>query len=609
MRLNPSQQTVALSQERRLLVLAGAGTGKTATSVHWVAHLIREGAKRHEVLMITFTRKAATEMSNRIEKLIHDIPKSNPKDAIAIGTYHAVAGTLLRSDAVGFGLRHKAFTTIDESEANSIWKSALKQIGLTTKSSLYVPDRLNSLYSFARNTCKDLEEIFEPQFKGHTKKMIKVVGLYEELKKAANVVDYDDLLVLWLHRLRQEPDYAQKLRDRWKYVLVDEMQDNNRLNESILDALSPAHLMVVGDANQSIYGFRGSDVRIITEFTAKNRDCKILKLENNYRSGQRILDLANSIVAKTECPLILTSNHQEVGKIEYNTYVNPQQESLAIAVWIQKQIEAGKNPSHLAVLARSSRHLDPVEISLTSKRIFYKKYGGQMLADSAEIKDFISFLRVTHNPLDKIALLRALMQFPGIGEGTAAKTIASHNGESFNTEDWPESARELLEWVEALRKMKKLGEQGQFLYDKIRPLINSNYPKDCDERNNTIHTLVESMKTSADTTLAEFLDGFILNRTSNDFHPDQAVVLSTIHSSKGLEWEGVWIVGCGATQIPHPRTLHDKAGQEEELRLFYVAVTRAKQHLILSYPGSTDRKQMQGPSPLIAENAPWRYAS
>lgn len=608
MRLNPSQQTVALSRERRLLVLAGAGTGKTATSVHWVAHLIREGAKRQEILMITFTRKAATEMSHRIEKLILDVPKSSARDTISIGTYHAVAGTLLRSDAIGFGLRHRSFTTIDESEAGSIWKSALKQMGLTSKSSLYVPDRLNNLYSFARNTCQSLETVFEPQFKGHTKKMIKAVTIYEELKRAANVVDYDDLLVLWHQRMQQDPLYAQKLRDRWKYVLVDEMQDNNRLNESILEALHPHHLMVVGDANQSIYGFRGSDVRIITDFSNKNPDCKILKLENNYRSGQKILDLANQIVAKTECPLTLTSHHTESGRIEYNTYVNPQQEALAITDWIQKQTAAGKNPSHLAILARSSRHLDPVEISLTGKRIFYKKYGGQMLADSAEIKDFISFLRVAHNPLDKIALLRALMQFPGIGEGTAAKVIAAHEGEKFYKEQWPDSAHDLIQWVETIQKMRNLGEIGSFLYEKIRPLIDANYSKDSDERNNTIHVLVESMKTHPETPLAEFLDGFILNRTSNDYHPDQAVVLSTIHSSKGLEWEGVWLVGCGATQIPHPRTLHDKAGQEEERRLFYVAVTRAKQHLILSYPGMNDRKQSQAPSPFIAENAPWRYA-
>ncbi|MES2307677.1 MAG: ATP-dependent helicase, partial [Verrucomicrobiota bacterium] len=428
--------------------------------------------------------------------------------------------------------------------------------GLTSKSALYVPDRLNFLYSYSRNTCKPPTEVFEPVFKGNTKKMVKATQVYEELKRAANVVDYDDLLVLWVHRMKNDPEYTAKLRERWKYVLVDEMQDNNRLNEAVLDALNPPYLMGVGDANQSIYGFRGSDVRIISEFGAKNENTKILKLENNYRSGQKILDLANIIVSKTECPLTLTSSQDEPGRIEYNTFVNPQQEALAITEWIKKHVEAGKHHSHLAILARSSRHLDPVEIALISKRIFFKKYGGQTLADSAEVKDFISFLRVAHNPLDKIALLRALMLFPGIGEGTAAKTIAAHQGEQFNTEEWPVSAKELIEWVTEIQRIKKIGDQGIYLYDKIRPLIQSNYPKDCDERNNTIHNLVEAMKGSPDTSLAEFLDGFILSRSSNDFHPDDAVVISTVHSAKGLEWEGVWLVGCGATQIPHPRTLN-----------------------------------------------------
>ena len=608
MRLNTSQLAVAQSHDPRVLVLAGAGTGKTATSVHWVSNLIRGGAKRSQFLMITFTRKGASEMGKRIEKLIQDVPKSSLQDTLTIGTYHAVAGILLRKEAKGFGLPHKTFTTIDESEANSIWKSALKQIGLTSKSALYVPDRLNSLYSYSRNTCKNPTEVFEPFFKGHTKKMVKAVQLYEDLKRAANVVDYDDLLVLWVKRMVNDPDYAKQLQERWKYVLVDEIQDNNRLNEAVLDALNPSYLMAVGDANQSIYGFRGSDVRIISEFGNKNKETKILKLENNYRSGQRILDLANIIVSKTECPLILTSSQESPGRIEYTSFTNPQQEAIAISEWIQKQVEAGKSHSHLAILARSSRHLDPVEIALITKKIFFKKYGGQSLADSAEIKDFISFLRVAHNPLDKIALLRALMLFPGIGEGTAAKTIEAHAGEKFNTEDWPVSAKELIEWVKEIQKIKKIGDQGQYLYDKIRPLILSNYPKDCEKRNNTIHNLVEAMKGSPETPLAEFLDGFVLSRSSNDFHPDDAVVLSTVHSAKGLEWEGVWIVGCGATQIPHPRTLNDKVGQEEERRLFYVAVTRAKQHLVISYPGVTDRKQNQGPSPFIPENSPWRFA-
>ncbi len=607
MRLNPSQLTVSQSRDPRLLVLAGAGTGKTATSVHWVAGLIREGIRRHQVLMITFTRKAAREMATRIEHLIRDVPKQNAHDALSVGTYHAIASTLIRKEATAFELAHKAFTTIDESEAKSIWKSAMKQASIAPKSTLFAPDKVHQIYSMARNTCCPVEELLQPVFKGNTKRLVRVIGLYEELKKAANVVDYDDLIVLWLKRMQQDPSYAESLRARWPYVLVDEMQDNNRLNESILQTLNPKHLMGVGDANQSVYGFRGSDVQIISEFPSKNPGTRVLKLEHNYRSGQNILDLANRIVATTACPLQLQSHHPEPGIVEYRTYVNPQQEAYAIAQTIQQWAESGKNPSQFAILSRSSRFLTPLEVALNSRRIFYKKYGGQMLADAAEVKDFLCFLRIAHNPLDKIALLRALIQFPGIGEGTAAKAIAAHQGGDFENGEWPEAAAELPLWIKEIRSRKKIADAGNYLYEKIHPLIAANYPKDGDERINTVHAMVQSMAGTPDTPLADFLDGFALSRSGDDYHPDHAVVLSTVHSSKGLEWESVWLIGAGATQIPHPRTIDDKAGKEEELRLFYVAVTRAKRHLILSYPGLNDRKMCQGPTPFLPESTSWRY--
>ena len=607
MKLNPSQQKVAATRHERVLVLAGAGTGKTATSVHWVAELIRSGIRRHQVLMITFTRKASLEMSSRIEKIISDIPRESAQDKLSVGTYHAIASLLLRADAPKFGLANHTFSTLDESECQSVWKSALKQCGLDSKSSLFVPGKLQQMYSLARNTCSPVEEHFEPLFgPKHLKKMLRVVRTYEELKRAANGVDYDDLLVLWRDRLHHDASYAQSLRDRWPYVMVDEMQDNNQLNSAILHGMDPRYLLVVGDANQSIYGFRGSDVRLIQEFSKRHPQTQLFKLESNYRSGQAILDLANKVVEGTPSALHLSSALGGESMVEYHCYAGPGQEAQAIINWVQTRQTAGHKPSSSAILARSSKALTDLEVMLNARRIRYKKYGGQAIADAAEVKDFISFLRISHNMQDKIALLRALMLFPGIGEGTAAKVIASHAGDLFGADHWPEEARELPDWVEGLQRVPGLYEKGCFLQEKMKPLILSNYPKDGEDRVGAINGLVESMKDLSGP-LVDFLDGFVLNRGNNDYHPEEAIILSTIHSSKGLEWDGVWLLGCGSLQIPHPRSA-ETGETEEERRLFYVAVTRARRHLVLSFPGTTERGQTQRPCPFIPPDVSWKFS-
>lgn len=606
MHLNPSQARVVSSREKRLLVLAGAGTGKTATSVHWVADIIRGGAPRSSVLMITFTRKAAAEMASRVERLISSIPKKSAADVLAVGTYHAVAGMLLRKDAENFGLFNRHFSTLDESEAQSIWKSALKQCGIDSKSPLFSPGRLHSQYSLVRNTCADVESLMADAFGGaRMREVMRVIHNYEELKRAANVVDYDDLLVLWAQRMARDPEYAAQLRSRWRYVLVDELQDNNRLNQLILDGLNPEHLLVVGDANQSIYGFRGSDVNLIIDFPRRHTGSSVLRLEDNYRSGQPILDLANEIVSKEHAALTLRSAKNPEAQIDYRMYLTPQDEANGIVAWVKEGLNAGRKGSQFAVLSRSSRALTALEIALNYNKIAYKKYGGLTLADSAEVKDFLCFLRVAHNPHDRIALLRALTQFPGIGEGTAAKAIAAHQHGLFDEGVWPGAAADMPVWMSELRKTRKLGEMGRLLQDRIRPLILANYPKDGEERLGTINALVNSMdKIEGD--LAMFLDGFTIDRQTDQFHPDNAITVSTIHSAKGLEWDSVWLIGAGSTQMPHPRAQHESELAEER-RLLYVAVTRARTHLVISFPSENERRQGQTACRMIPPNVPWKF--
>lgn len=606
MKLNASQREVVGCRDRRVVVLAGAGSGKTATSVHWVAELVKSGVPRKSILMITFTRKAAGEMRSRVEALLKGRPKAGEADALTVGTYHAVASAVMREDAAGFGLRDGHYTTIDDGESQSIWRSALRECGVLPKSALFAPERLRGAYSFARNTMVPVRGLLEPIFPKHVARLERVIAAYERLKRAANAVDYDDLLVLWERRLREDGAFARAQRERWRYVLVDEMQDNNRLNAAILEALAPEHLMVVGDVNQSIYAFRGSDARLITEFSARHPDTRVLRLEDNYRSGQAILDLANAVVARTEAALSLRSANGTAATIQCLVFHDPDHEALGVIDWVQRQVAAGRKPCECAVLTRSSKLFTALEIALGRYRMPYRKYGGLTLADASEVKDFLAFLRLSQNPRDRLALLRCLTQFPGIGEGTAAKAIDAHDGR-LDGNHWPAQAEALPMWVRRVRETRDLEGKGRYLAEHIKPLIETNYPKDAPGRMATIGALVNSMS-GAQGTLVEFLDSFALDRTTTQEHPEQAITLSTIHSAKGLEWDCVWLLGAGSKQLPHPRT-EEMSSMPEERRLCYVAVTRPRKDLVISYPGLTWQKKPQRGCPLLPEDTHWEYAA
>ncbi|PTY01486.1 hypothetical protein DB346_12090 [Verrucomicrobia bacterium LW23] len=645
MNLNPSQLNVVTSREKRLLVLAGAGTGKTATSVHWVAERIKAGAaSRSQVLMITFTRKAANEMAHRVERLIASVPRKWEKEQLMVGTYHAVASQLLREDAQNFGLRNRYFTTLDDSQTKSLWKSALRQAQVEPDGFLHNPAKLSMLYSLARNKRQDLLQVYAETFGDGAQEAVSLAKMYENLKKTANAVDYDDLLVLWADRLAADEDYAAKLRNRWRYVLVDEMQDNNQLNSAIIEGLNPENLLVVGDANQSIYGFRGSDVSLIHDFPRKHAGAKVLRLESNYRSGQTILDLANKVVAGTDSALVLQSARREMpSDIKYMACPTSDDEAACVAQWIKTR----KNRHNYAVLARGSRSLYAVESKLMAEGIRYKKYGGMAFARAAEIQDFLSFLTVSLNHSDSVSSLRVLTQFPGVGEKKAEKLVKEEADTEAHQFDlfaksrepfaaWPHQAQDVMRRLAAERGMEA---KCKFLQNAIEPLIKANYPKDYDQRMNRIGTMADDIAKLEE---QAFLDKYSLGGEPNENHPDDFAVLSTVHSAKGLEWDGVWVMGCGNLQVPHPRTRDDAAQIAEERRLFYVAVTRARQHLIISYPtiletperfsssgneededaaggeaGAEKEKRFandkppgkeQLPTPFLDEQTPWRMA-
>lgn len=610
--LNPSQLAVIKERSPRMIVMAGAGTGKTATTVHYVASLIKDGVKRSQILMITFTRKAANEMLHRVNRLV---PDSSPVsgDAMMVGTYHAVGIQLIREDPQGFGLPGRNFSIIDDSETLALWKSAYKECGISSEDHIHLPAKLSEIVSWCHNTCTPLSRGLGRQWHGEEqiRDLIEVSKTYQQLKRTAHAVDYDDLLTMLRDRLAKDEKYREYLRDRFVYVLVDEVQDNSQLNYEILENLNPVNLMVVGDVQQSIYGFRGASSDLISRF-ARSGGALILKLEDNFRSGQKILDLANKIVSGQDFSLELRSARESQALVDYRIYSSVKAEAEGILRWINHcTIKKGMKPCEIAVLSRSSVNLTVCEAYLKAHRIAYKKYGGLAIGDASEVKDFISFLRVSFNRNDKLAMTRALTQFPGLGETAARSFSRDMDGTEddqdrlFHVISWPKQAREMEVWLDDLGRLPVLIDKGQYLKSAVRPLFRRNYPKDWEKRMETIESIVQTMK-GFPGGLADFLDAFTLDRSDQKAHPEDCIVLSTIHSSKGLEWPAVFVMGSGSMQMPHPRVVSDDEVNEER-RLMYVAVTRAKDRLVLSYPQLCGRQSdRQIDSPLLPEGLPWR---
>jgi DNA helicase-2/ATP-dependent DNA helicase PcrA len=603
--LNRGQAEVASSREKHVVVLAGAGTGKTAAIAHKVANLIRDGASRREIMMITFTRKAAGEMQKRVGALIRDVPKQNPEDAMLTGTYHSIASLLIRRDAAGFGLTRSSFTTLDEDDAASLMKSSFRECGIKP-GDFVTPARVRAALSFAVNKQIPLSEHFEETFIENRERALMLVQVYRQLKKAANALDYDDLLVIWGRRLAEDAAYSARLRAAYRHVVCDEFQDNNLLNYDILTRLDPEHLTVVGDVNQSIFGFRGASCGLVDTFLKEHPKARVIRLENNYRSGQKILDLANGVVGETPRALVLTSARKHESHAELVPLPNANAEAAFVVDWLNKRLERGTKPSEIAILARSSRSLETIELALKFQKIAYRKYGGLMLGDSAEVKDFLAFLRLAFNPDDRVAMVRCLTLFPGVGESSAEKFVSAEDDpdDLFQVErSLPKGAGSLKDWLAELRARRTLGEKGEYLLSVIFPLIDRNYPQNSADRMAALDGLVNSMRTIS-ATMEEFLDAFSLEKSTDSEHLDSELSVATIHASKGLEFDCVIVCGTGSGQMPHPRSVEPEAF-EEERRLMYVAVTRARKRLLLTYPRDGLPASPQGPSPFLPPQFPW----
>lgn len=624
--LNPAQRKAAehglsgasASDQRPLLIIAGAGSGKTNTLAHRVAHLVHTGADPGRILLLTFTRRAAAEMTRRAQTIVGSgTPGSRESRIRWSGTFHAIANRLLRLHAESVGL-DPSFTVLDRSDSADLMdvvradlRASATQGGAETARDSAKPGRFPrkatcfAIYSHNVNSQCSLEHTLEDVFPwcaDWQDELCELFAGYVEAKQRQQVLDYDDLLLYWYY-LMEEQALARQVAERFDHVLVDEYQDTNALQAAILLSLRPdgRGLTVVGDDAQAIYGFRAATVRNILDFpSCFAPPARVVTLERNYRSTQPILDACNAVIgqaperfakqlastrASQQKPLLVTAE-DEVAQVDY------------VIERIIENREAGIELQRQAVLMRTAHHGDALEIELSRRSIPYVKYGGLKFLEAAHVKDVLCVLRWAENPRDGVASFRVLQLLPGIGPRSARRVLDAlgearfdlHALENFRPppsarqewpgicallsrladprSDWPAQLGWLRDWYEP--HLARLYDSAHVRAGDLQQLeqISSNFPS----RERFLSELsLDPPQSVGDEAGPPHLD--------EDF-----LILSTIHSAKGQEWEAVFVLNAADGCIPSDMATGKPEQIEEERRLLYVAMTRAREQLHLVHP-------------------------
>lgn len=622
--LNQEQLDVVLHGDGACLVLAGAGSGKTRTLTYRVAYLLEQGVNPSELLLLTFTNKAAREMLQRVGVLM-----GQDSQGIWGGTFHSVASRILRSFAESLGYQSN-FSILDTEDANDLLKSVMKDLQLDPKTRR-VPSAsvAHSLLSYARNTQRSIEACLQekhPTFVPLLPEIEQLVVQYQQRKKAANAMDFDDLLSNMVILL-EDPVIGNTLAQSFRYVLVDEYQDTNALQARIVKGFAKVHrnILVVGDDAQSIYAFRGADVKNILSFPDQWPEAKTFKLLNNYRSTPEILEVANESLTHNEHQfqkeLVGMSKSGKKPKVVPCTSAT--QEAQYVAEQILALKKEGKSLSQIAVLFRSSAHSQALEFELLKRDLPYEYRGGQKFFERAHIKDVISFLRIFANVQDEVAWMRVLGLQTGIGATTAGNLAkqAMKGGEFRLVIASPElesrSGRGRSGWKEFVQIGEQIVQRAPYPASMIRAVCDSPYQQYLEreypnwkERLEDLEQLAAFAESYQE--LSRFLadislyDDVVAARESGGSDERERIVLSTIHQAKGLEWDAVFVIHLVDTAFPNRRALGEEGGMEEERRLFYVAVTRARRELFLVYPLTMgyDALMFLQPSTFLEEVSP-----
>ncbi len=596
-----------------LLIIAGAGTGKTNTLAHRVAHLLLQGVPPERILLLTFTRRAAQEMLRRAERIATQaLSNSARKSSIHVnaarllwsGTYHSIGNRLLREYAHVVGL-DPAFSVLDRGDAADLLDVLRQELGLSKKEKRFPrKDTCLAIYSHKVNSRAPLAQTLKDSFPWCAEwadDLTQLFRRYVETKHSQQLLDYDDLLLYW-HLLVREPQLAQEIGARFAHVLIDEYQDTNTLQAEIVLAMKPQGdgVCVVGDDAQAIYSFRAATVENILEFPARfSPAAEIVKLEHNYRSVQPILDAANVLMSdsRRQYQKELRSERASSRRPFYVSVQDDKAQSLYVVEHILAAREQGTPLRRQAVLMRNSHHGDVLELELIRRNIPYAKYGGLKFLEAAHVKDVLALLRWADNPRHRIAGFRVLQLLSGVGpavadrclrvfeaSGHAWSTLAAYRMPAAAEKDWAgllalvKDLSQAREWIGQLNRLRQWYEpQLERIYDAARVRIGD----------------IEQLERLSGqyASREQFITELTLDppQVSSDLAGDPArdedyVILSTIHSAKGQEWDSVYVLNVADGNFPNEHATGRPDLVEEERRLLYVAMTRAKHDLHLVAP-------------------------
>jgi len=598
--LNEGQYAAVTAGEGPLLVIAGAGTGKTRTLVYRVAHLVDLGIDPHSVLLLTFTRRAAQEMLRRASLLM-----DSRCDKVAGGTFHSFANTVLRQFGPKIGLS-PSFTIMDRSDSEDVIQDLRAEMGLNTKDKRFPRKQtVAEIHSMSLNKQLTLSELIErdyPHLCDSMDELLDICERYGKYKEGRALLDYDDLLIRLRDLLSDHEEVRRALSDRYRFILVDEYQDTNRLQSRIIRLLAATHdnVMVVGDDAQSIYSFRGANFRNIMDFPRDFPGARIVYLEENYRSTQPILSFTNEIIhrAKERYEKNLFTRKEDGQTPLLVRAENEQMQSRFVCQKVLELREEGIPLWDIAVLFRSGFHSFDLEMELTRHNIPFVKRGGFQFMESAHIKDLLAHLRVVCNPQDTVSWGRVLLLLEGVGTQQCQKIIQWvmesavpwERLRSFNARGKVAlGLRTLAQVLEAAAEWVSPTQQAQYLMQYYAPVLKRKYPDDHPRRTRDLEhflTMTERYQN-----LERLLSDMALEPPTDSVEgalaldPDEGpLVLSTIHSAKGLEWHSVFILWALEGRFPSYYNIQTEEELEEERRLLYVAATRAKENLFITYP-------------------------
>ncbi|NNE97748.1 MAG: ATP-dependent helicase [Pyrinomonadaceae bacterium] len=665
--LNKEQFKVVTAKPGATLVIAGAGTGKTRTITYRVAYLLEQGVSPGRILLATFTNRASREMLKRVESLTG----SQNVHRVWGGTFHRIANLTLRRHATSIGF-DSSYSILDSEDSCAFINVCIDEAGIDTSSKRFPKANvIQNIISYANNTDLEIDKVVVgkyPYFEMLTRQIKRVDAIYMERKKERNVMDYDDLLLYWKRLLLEKPEIADLYAEQFQHILVDEYQDTNRLQAEIIDLLAVKHknVMVVGDDAQSIFAWRGAEFTNIYDFPKRYENAQGFKLEKNYRSTPEILGLANTSIAcnQKQFTKVLEAVKPSNG---FSPALIPcadvEQQSAFVASRILELRDEGTSLEEMAVIYRSHYHAIELQLELTKRNIPYRVQSGVRFFEQAHIKDVVSYLKIIVNPRDELAWMRILKMIPSVGNVTANK-IFEHisnrvrgsgiGAESADQPDLLDSTNETVPpavaggselvrtlfddmpaprakgaWTKFIELLENLtsDEIRNSPSKQIELILSSGYEDHLHATYENAESRIEDLQGMAtyankyDST-EDFLSELALISTERFLGPtavagedvvmggeeDELLTLTSVHQAKGLEWSAVFLVWAAEGKFPSPRSLKEIDSEEEERRLWYVAITRAKDELYLTYPLMiVDYKRqtvIQKPSRFITEVPP-----